>query len=127
MVLVADDEPDVVTYLRALLEDNGYEVVTAHDGEECLREARRRRPDLITLDVTMPGKSGLQVFRELRAPGSAVPHVPVCFVSGSAAERHLQYQPDLGAPEGYLSKPVDEGRLLEMVERILAATRSRAS
>ena len=57
-VLVIDDEPNVVTYIETLLQDNGYDTVSAPDGEVGLEMAKKERPDLITLDITMPKKSG---------------------------------------------------------------------
>lgn len=61
-----DDEPDVVRCLSALLSDHGFTVSAAQDGGEALTKARAERPDLITLDITMPGKSGVDVFTTLR-------------------------------------------------------------
>ena len=61
-----DDEPDVVRCLSALLSDHGFAVSTARAGSEALTKARAERPDLITLDITMPGKSGVDVFTTLR-------------------------------------------------------------
>lgn len=119
LVLVADDEPDVVTYLQAMLEDNGYRVITAHDGEECLQKARREKPDLITLDITMPGKSGVRVFHDLRDPEGGVPEVPVFIVTGVTDFRQLMYQKTVEAPEGFMKKPIDEDVFLMTVGRIL--------
>ena len=65
-VLVVDDEPDVRTFLTTLLEDNGYETVTANTGAEALRSVRAARPDLITLDITMPEQSRMRAYLELK-------------------------------------------------------------
>ena len=65
-VLVVDDEPDVVTFISTVLNDNGYETVTAKDGVEALERVKERRPDLISLDITMPEKSGVRFYRDMR-------------------------------------------------------------
>lgn len=64
-ILVIDDEPHVVTYLKTLLEDNGYETVTANDGAEGLEMAKSHRPDLVCLDITMPETTGIRFYRNL--------------------------------------------------------------
>ncbi|HEY5488792.1 MAG TPA: response regulator, partial [Candidatus Limnocylindrales bacterium] len=65
-VLVVDDAPDIVRLTRDYLEHAGFAVLTAHDGVEALRVARQERPDLIVLDLGLPGRDGLDVTRELR-------------------------------------------------------------
>jgi Fe-S oxidoreductase/ActR/RegA family two-component response regulator len=119
LVLVTDDQPDVTTYLKALLEDNGYRVITAQSGEECLQKARAERPELITLDITMPGKSGVKVFHDLREPGSATEMIPVFIVTGATDFRQLMYQKTVEAPEGFMKKPIDEDAFVMTVGRIL--------
>ena len=59
-ILVVDDEPDVVSYLEMLLHDNGYETLSASDGQEALELARREHPDLVTLDISMPNVNGIE-------------------------------------------------------------------
>src|SRR5437773_1395904 len=66
-VLIADDEPDILEILKYNLINEGYEVVTAKDGDEAMEKARRDKPDLIVLDVMMPKKSGVEVCQLLRA------------------------------------------------------------
>ena len=65
-ILIIDDEPDVVSYLSAFLEDEGFHVFTAGNGPDGLVLAREQAPDLITLDITMPGMSGIEVLTTLR-------------------------------------------------------------
>ena len=65
-ILVVDDEPDILTFICSVLEDNGATVIKAMSGEQALAEARRTKPDLVTLDLSMPGKDGGQVFQEMR-------------------------------------------------------------
>nr|CAJ31188.1 Reductase, iron-sulfur binding subunit containing response regulator receiver [uncultured sulfate-reducing bacterium] len=121
-ILVVDDQPDVVTYLEALLQDTGYDVVTAFDGAEGIQTAKDEQPDLITLDVTMPGKSGVSVFNELRStPG--VDKIPVFIVTGDIDFRQLMYQRTVEAPEGFMQKPINEDVFLMTVDRLLETSR----
>jgi two-component system cell cycle response regulator DivK len=63
-ILIIDDETSVVTYLETLLQDEGFETVTAANGKEGLEKAKSAKPDLVTLDITMPEKSGVKFYRE---------------------------------------------------------------
>ena len=116
-VLVVDDQPDIVTYLQALLKDNDYKVMTAYDGIEGIQKAKERKPDLITLDVTMPGKSGISVFHELRNTPE-LKDIPVFIVTGVIDFRQLMYQRTVEAPEGFMQKPINEDVFLMTVQRL---------
>ena len=116
-VLVIDDQPDIVAYLEALLQDNGYEVATAFDGIEGVNKAKENKPDLITLDVTMPGKSGIAVFHELRNTPD-LQDVPVFIVTGVIDFRQLMYQRTVEAPDGFMQKPINKDVFLMTVERL---------
>jgi CheY-like chemotaxis protein len=116
-VLVVDDQPDIVTYLEALLLDNGYKVVTAFDGMEGIQKAKETKPDLITLDVTMPGKSGISVFHELRNTPE-LKNIPVFIVTGVIDFRQLMYQRTVEAPDGFMQKPINEDVFLMTVQRL---------
>ncbi len=116
-VLVVDDQPDIVAYLEALLEDNGYTVDTAYDGNEGIQKAKENKPDLITLDVTMPGKSGVTVFHELRNTPELA-DVPVFIVTGVVDFRQLMYQKTVEAPDGFMQKPINEDLFLMTVARL---------
>lgn len=117
-ILVVDDEPDFVTFAQAVLEDNGAVVLTAYDGDEAMAVARREKPDLVTLDLTMPGKSGIEVFGMMRNdPDLAA--VPVCIITGKPELRKLIYDQSARTPEGYLDKPITEEHLLLNLRKIL--------
>jgi CheY-like chemotaxis protein len=117
-ILVVDDEPDVLTYLTAVLEDDGAAVVQAIDGGQALELARKEKPDLITLDLSMPGFDGGQVFEVLRKDPE-LSTVPVCIITGKPELRRLIYDRRVPPPEGYLDKPVSQQVLLLNVRRIL--------
>jgi CheY-like chemotaxis protein len=117
-ILVVDDEPDVRTFLTAVFEDNGATVFAASDGDEGLALARKEMPDLITLDLSMPGKDGGKVYEAIRKDPELA-KIPVCIVTGKPELRKLIYERPVPPPEGYLDKPVDEETLLTNVRKIL--------
>jgi CheY-like chemotaxis protein len=117
-ILVVDDEPDFVSFASAILEDHGASVVTAFDGDEALVVARRESPDLITLDITMPGKDGKQVFEAMRKD-PALKSIPVCIITGQPELRKLIYDRSVPPPNGYVDKPISEETLMRNVRKIL--------
>ena len=117
-ILVVDDEPDVLTYLTAVLEDDGAAVIQAIDGSQALELARKEKPDLITLDLSMPGFDGGRVFEVLRKDPE-LSTVPVCIITGKPELRRLIYDRPVPPPEGYLDKPVSQEVLLLNVRKIL--------
>lgn len=121
-ILVVDDEVDTVEFFRTVLEDSGATVFVATDGESALQLARKEHPHLITLDLSMPGMDGTEVFREIREDPS-LEAIPVCIITGKPEMRRLVYQRRLRPPEGYLDKPVDEKRLLYNIRKILSVSR----
>lgn len=121
-ILIVDDEPDTLVFFSTLLRDNGYETVTALNGDEALAKVRDTRPDLITLDITMPESSGVRCYRELRQSEEWA-SIPVIVITGISEDfrRFISSRKQVPPPDGYLTKPVDEGELVSMVGRLLAA------
>ncbi|UCC80189.1 MAG: response regulator [Candidatus Zixiibacteriota bacterium] len=117
-ILVTDDEPDFLTFLTAVLEDNGASVLTATSGDEAIKLARVEKPDLITLDLHMPGKSGIETFEILRK-NDDTSSIPVCVITGKPEMRKLIYDRAVIPPEGYVDKPVDEEGILVNVRKTL--------
>ncbi|MFH1438563.1 MAG: response regulator [Pseudomonadota bacterium] len=117
-ILVADDEPDFVTFISTVLEDNGATVLQAFDGDNAIELARREKPDLLTLDISMPGKSGVEVFELLRKDPE-LKSMAVCIITGNPDLRRLIYERPVPTPEGYMDKPIDEDRLLLNIKKIL--------
>ena len=106
-ILIVDDEPQILRALRAGLAAQGYEVVSAADGEEALDKASAELPDAIILDLNLPRKSGLEVCRELREWSSA----PIIVLSVRDSEKDKVTALDLGADD-YLTKPFGTDELL---------------
>lgn len=117
-ILVADDEADILTFLSTVLEDNGAIVIQARNGDEAIALAKKEKPDLVTLDLSMPGKDGGQVFEALRTDPELT-RTRICIVSGKPELRRLIYESKVLPPEGYLDKPVNEETLLLNVRKIL--------
>jgi CheY-like chemotaxis protein len=116
-ILVVDDEDDARTFLTTVLEDAGAEILEASDGDQALAIARKEKPDCITLDISMPGRDGVEVFGELRTD-KATADIPVCVVTGHPEFREVIYQRAVPPPNGYLNKPVPEDKLVADVKRI---------
>jgi CheY-like chemotaxis protein len=117
-VVVADDEPDQVEFLATVLEDNGAEVFRAGNADEALELARRERPDLLTLDLHMPGRDVGEVFEIMRKDPD-LEDLKICVITGRPELRKLIYDRSVRRPEGFVDKPVDEERLLLNVRKVL--------
>jgi CheY-like chemotaxis protein len=119
-ILVIDDEPDVLTYLTTVLRDAGYETSEARDGEDALAQIQKSRPDLITLDITMPEMSGVKTYRKLKEDES-LKGIPVVIVTGVTHDfkKFIQTRSQVPPPEGYLEKPVKPEDLLSEMKRLL--------
>jgi CheY-like chemotaxis protein len=119
-ILVVDDEPDVVTYLTTLLEDAGYETVSARDGEEGLARVREESPDLVTLDITMPEKSGVRMYTEIKSDENlrAIPVIVITGIQGEI-EKFLSTRKQVPPPDDFVAKPVDKDALVAKVKRLI--------
>ncbi len=117
-ILVADDEPDQLDFISMVLEDNGAEIIRAMNGDEVLEMARREKPDVLTLDLHMPGRDVGEVF-ELIRKDPELEDLKICIITGKPELRRLIYERSVRPPEGYVDKPVDEKRLLLSVRKVL--------
>ncbi|MGI6375253.1 MAG: response regulator transcription factor [Anaerolineae bacterium] len=113
-ILVVDDEPEIVRVLRAYLERAGFTVSTAYDGPEALRRARQESPDLILLDLMLPGMDGLDVARELRRTSN----VPLIIVTARVEETDRVLGLELGADD-YVLKPFSPREVVARVRAVL--------
>ncbi len=128
-ILIVDDEPDVVSYLSALLKEAGYDTVEARDGQEGIDLARSERPDLVSLDITMPEKSGVKFYREIRGDAE-LGKIPIVIVTGVANpwagpdgtgsfEKFISSRKQVPPPDGYFEKPIDPDEFLEKLAELL--------
>jgi len=118
-VLIVDDEPNIVTALEFLLRRSGYEVRIATNGAEALAQVDSERPDLVLLDIMMPGKSGYEVCQRLRErPELAATKIVMLSAKGSEAEvnKGLSLGADL-----YITKPFSTQELVATIDRLFAS------
>lgn len=120
-VLIVDDEPRIVDLARDYLEHAGFEVVTAADGEAALATARDRQPDLVVLDLGLPGIDGLDVTRELRRESA----IPIVMLTARDDELDRVLGLELGADD-YITKPFSPRELVARVKAVLRRTTERA-
>ena len=124
-ILVIDDDPDVHTVVKKILEPKSYEVVSAYDGDEGLRKVVEERPDLIILDVIMPGKHGFDVCHELKTDEKYhfFSNIPVLMLTVYPEDRekmHLSMREGMMMEaEDYIQKPVDPQELAKRIEDLL--------
>ena len=121
VVLVADDEPDQVDFIATVLEDNGAKVFRASNADEALAIARSEKPDLLTLDLGMPGRDVGEVYQTIRDDDD-LKDLRVCVITGRPELRKLIYDRSVRKPEGYLDKPIDEDGLVLNVRKVLELT-----
>jgi len=130
-ILVVDDEPDVREYLRTVLEDAGFNVITAGDGEEALEIIHRERPDFISLDLIMPRKSGHKLLYELKKD-KELSRIPVLIVTAHARDElgkdsleDLLSNRVMSGPGTYLEKPVNPLSYVRSIQRALGIEESK--
>jgi CheY-like chemotaxis protein len=118
-ILIVDDEQDIRTYLSTLLGDQGYETVQAKDGEEAMQKVQAGTLDLITLDISMPEKSGIKFFREIKT-NDRWKNIPIIVVTGVSEDfkKFISSRHHVPAPEGFVSKPINQEEILDLVRML---------
>jgi DNA-binding response OmpR family regulator len=116
-VLVADDDPEILTLLSLRLKQRGYEVLEAVDGEKALEEARAKHPDLVILDVMMPQKNGWEVARELKHD-EKTKGIGIIVLTAIGEKMNEITSPLYGADE-FIDKPFEFDKLEAAIERVL--------
>ncbi len=120
-VLIADDEPNIVISLEFMMKREGYEVSVARDGQAALDAIVRDRPDLVLLDVMMPGKSGFEICQAVRADASLA-GVKILMLSAKGRDTDLAKGTALGA-DAYMTKPFSTKELAARVRELLGIIR----
>jgi twitching motility two-component system response regulator PilH len=118
-ILVVDDSPTDRQYMLETLAKKGYQVVTAENGEDAIVKAKAELPDLILMDVVMPGLNGYQATRSITRD-EATKHIPVIMCTSKGADTDKIWGMRQGAND-YLVKPVDAAQLLAKIQQLSAA------
>lgn len=125
-ILVVDDDEEIRTFLVTLFSDEGALTFEAADGDQALDVALRKQPDLITLDLSMPGRDGIETFCDLRKnPGTE--EIAVCIITGHPEFRKVIYDRPVAAPEGFLNKPCQPDVVVATARRILGLRKRKKS
>ena len=124
-ILVIDDEKDLIELVRYNLEKEGFDVIAATDGQSGLDVVRKHRPDLVVLDLMMPGLDGIQVCQQLRADPRAG-RIPVIMLTAKATEADRIVGLELGADD-YITKPFSPREVVARIKAVLRRTTTQAS
>lgn len=118
-ILIVDDEEDVLAYLEAVFKDNGYDTILAQNGILGYELAKTEKPDLITLDITMPDQTGVRTYHQYKEDNE-LKHIPVIIITATddSAESFQKRIGGLKSPEDFINKPVSVKDLLQKVETI---------
>jgi DNA-binding response OmpR family regulator len=124
-VLLVDDDNDILTSMQAAFEPTGAVVETANNGNKAVELAEKNTPDVIVLDMMLPGRSGFLVLEKVKSkkPRNAKPYV--IMITGNQGARHKMYAESLGVSE-YFTKPVKLDKLIATAEKLLGADASAA-
>lgn len=129
IVLIVDDEIDMRTFLSTLVQTSGYHPVLARNGKEGIRKAREIKPDLLILDVMMPGEGGVVMYRQFRTDAN-LKNTPVIMLSAIAKRTFYHYlsmlnirlDESIPSPEAYVEKPPDAQELIRLMKPFLGQT-----
>jgi CheY-like chemotaxis protein len=123
-VLIVDDDVEQIDFASAVLEENGYIPISATDGIEGMDKVKTEKPDLILLDILMPEKGGIAMYRDLRN-NDETKDIPVIVVTGVSRgqrfeERMMGREPNIPAPDGYIRKPMKPEVMLKLLGELLS-------
>ena len=116
-IMVVDDEPYIARVIKFKLEQEGYTVISANDGVTGLEKIREEKPDMVLLDVMMPGMSGYEVCQKIKGDAELA-GIPVVILTAKGQERDREQGFSMGASD-YITKPFSPNRLLELVKSIV--------
>ena len=115
-ILLVDDDTEIIESMRAVLENKGYRILVARDGNAGLTVAERESPDLIVLDMMMPKKSGFLVLEKLKGRSGGL--IPTIMITGNEGSRHRAYAEMLGVRD-YIRKPFAMEKLVRSIEKVI--------
>jgi len=116
-VLIVDDSPTETHRMTRILDKHGYEVITADSGEDGVAKAKETLPDVVLMDIVMPGLNGFQATRQL-SKNASTSHIPVIIVTTKDQETDRLWGQRQGA-KGYLTKPIEDSALLDTIYAVL--------
>lgn len=116
-ILIADDEKDMVATLQFALNQEGYQCLTAYDGQEALDKAKRENPDLIILDIMMPKMNGYKISRLLKFD-KRYKHIPIIMLTARTQEKDKKLGEETGA-DMYITKPFEMDALVNTIKNML--------
>jgi len=114
-IMIVDDAEFMRTSIKIMLESEKYDVLEAEDGNEAVKKYKEARPDVVTMDITMPGKTGLEAIKEIR---EFDPEAKIIVVTAMGTEFMIRDAIQLGAAN-FIIKPFDEEQLLEVIKKLL--------
>ncbi|MBN1212566.1 MAG: response regulator transcription factor [candidate division Zixibacteria bacterium] len=119
-ILIVEDEKDLVEWLTVFFNENGYNVISAYDGADGFAKAEQQKPDLITLDISMPGESGVKMYHKL-IKSNATKKIPVVIITGAPGDlkNFITKVKTFPEPAGYFDKPVNRDALLDKVNNLI--------
>ncbi len=119
MILIVDDEDDILFILKNVLSKNGYSVKEAYSGEECLKIVKTEKPDLIFMDIMMPGIDGWETAKTIKT-NPKTKDIPISMLSVKSDPEDLKRSREYAGADHHLTKPVDFSLLLQTVETLTA-------
>jgi CheY-like chemotaxis protein len=117
-IMLVDDEPDIRLIERIILEKKGYEVIETESGEDCLERLKTEKPDIILLDVMMPGINGWETAKRIKEDENTK-DIPVIMVTVRGSEEDMTKSFQYGKSDGHVSKPIIKDKLLNTIDWIV--------
>jgi len=133
-ILIVDDEPDAISFIGTVLEDNHFDYISADNGNSGIEMARKERPHVILLDLIMPEKSGLMMFQEMKKDPE-LRNIPIVILSGASEVTGVDFknfifkplprnvktvgQGQAFSPDDFLEKPIDPDELIKAIKKVL--------
>lgn len=117
-IMLVDDVPEIIYLVRMMLEREGYEVIEAKNGDECLEKLQNTAPDLIILDIMMPGLDGWEICRKIKE-AKETRDIPVVMLTVRTSEDSIKKSYEYAGCDAHINKPFDRKHLLDTIEEFL--------
>lgn len=117
-IMLVDDEPDILFVEKIILEKAGYEIIEANSGEECLEKLKTEKPDMILLDVMMPGINGWETCKRIKE-NESTKDIPVIMVTVKSSDEDMTKSFKYSQSDGHVSKPIIKEKLIQTIKWIV--------